>query len=97
MLQASAHPTITALLRIGGAVVGGYLLAAAGAALCAVALHDWLDWPRSEAVLFAAMVAFVFYLLLLLWAFSAPSVMRMLVIMTVGILAMRGLLQTFAS
>lgn len=97
MFVASTHPTITALLRIGGAVVGGYLLAAAAASLCAAVLHDWFDWPRSEAVLFAAMAAFVLYLLLLLWAFSARSAVRMLMSMTVGILAMHGLLQMFAS
>lgn len=68
------------MLRVVGAVVGGYALSAAMVALGAVVLTQIFDWRRSEAVLLTSMLGFICYLVLLLWAFSAPRTGRMLAV-----------------
>lgn len=54
--------------RLVLAVVGGYFLSAAAAALLALGLSRIV--PRSEAVMLMAMCVFVIYLVVLLWAFA---------------------------
>lgn len=49
-------------------VVGGYFLSAGLATLLALPLAALV--PRSEAVILMAMLAFVFYLVILLWGFA---------------------------
>lgn len=62
--------------RACAALLGGYALVALWLALLAAMLVR-LGMARSEAVVSAAMLGFVFYLLLLLWAFSVPSLARL--------------------
>ncbi len=61
--------TVSGLLRVTGAVLGGYAVSAALVALVAVVLIA-LGVARGEAVVIASLLGFVFYLLLLLWALS---------------------------
>lgn len=70
-------------LRIVGAVVGGYLLTvltviAAGAVLAR------LGMARSEAVALSSMLGFVFYLALLVWAFSVRAAARLWIVLAAG-------------
>jgi len=61
--------------RILLACVGGYCLSAT--------LATWSAWllsaalPRSEAVVLMAMVSYVIYLLILLWAFAEDCLLRL--------------------
>lgn len=59
-----------------GAVLGGYAFSAAAVALLAVGLGV-LGLARGEAVVAASLFGFVLYLLVLLWAFSVPSLVRL--------------------
>ena len=73
--------------RIVGAVAGGYLLivltvVAAGAVLARLGL------ARSEAVALSSMLGFVFYLVLLVWAFSVRSAARLWVVLAAGAVLM---------
>lgn len=68
--------TRAVLLRIIGAVLGGYAVSAAVVALLAVGLTR-LSMARSEAVVSASLLGFVLYLLVLLWAFSVRSLWRL--------------------
>ena len=58
-------------LRVTGAVAGGYAVTTAGAALAR------LGMARSDAVVTAAMLGFIVYLLLLLWGFAVRSLARL--------------------
>lgn len=69
-------PLFDLVLRLLGAVFGGYgltalMVAATGAALARIGM------VRSDAVVLAAMLGFVLYLVLLLWAFSVKSTIRL--------------------
>ena len=61
--------------RVLLALIGGYFLSAALAALFALGLSRFM--PRGEAVILMAMCAFIVYLLLLLWAFAEPRLARL--------------------
>ena len=61
--------------RLVLAVVGGYLLSAAAAALLALGLSQIMS--RSEAVMLMAMCVFIIYLVVLLWAFAEHDVLRL--------------------
>jgi len=63
-------------LRVVGAIGGGYAVTALAVAACGAALAS-AGMVRSEAVALCAMLGFVFYLVLALWAFSVRSVMRL--------------------
>lgn len=63
-------------LRVVGAIVGGYAVTALAVAACSAALAH-AGMVRSEAVALCAMLGFVFYLVLALWAFSVRSVVRL--------------------
>ncbi len=69
VLRARATVTARVLLRVTGAVLGSYIACAALVALVAVGLAA-LGLTRSEAVVTASLLGFVFYLLVVLWAFS---------------------------
>jgi uncharacterized iron-regulated membrane protein len=64
------------LLRVLGAVFGGYGLAALAVAAAAASLAG-AGMARSEAVVLAAMLGFAAYLLLLLWGFSVKGGQRL--------------------
>lgn len=66
--------TIRIVLRVVAAVGGGYAFAAAFVAFGAVLLSLTTVLPRGEATILMAMVGFVIYLLVLLWAFAERRV-----------------------
>jgi len=82
-------------LRILLVVVGGYLLAAGASGLAAAALS--LAMPRGEAVLMMAMLAFVVYLVLLLWGFVERRPARLCVVFGAGGVAAFALAETIGA
>ena len=83
--------TLRIVLRVLGAVAGGYALTAlAVAALGAVMTQ--LGMARAEAVTLAAMLGFVLYLMLLLWSFCVKSGTRLWLTLAGGAAALAGLL-----
>ncbi len=81
---------VSVLLRVIGAVLGGYVVSAALVALLAVGLSA-TGLPRSEAVVTASLLGFVLYLLVLLWAFSVRSLARLWVGLVGGAVLAQGL------
>jgi len=75
--------------RVALAVVGGYGLSSALAALAAAGLSALM--PRSEAVVLMAMFAFVIYLVVLLWAFAERLLVKLWLVLGGGALAAQGL------
>jgi len=67
--------------RVALAVVGGYVLSAEAAAWAALGLRPWLG--AAEAVVLTAMLAFVLYLVLLLWAFAERRLLRLWLVLAV--------------
>jgi len=67
--------------RVALAVVGGYVLSAEAAAWAALGLRLWLG--AAEAVVLSAMLAFVLYLVLLLWAFAERRLLRLWLVLAV--------------
>lgn len=63
-------------LRVLGAVAGGYAVTALAVAVAGAALAR-AGMARSEAVVLAAMLGFLAYLALLLWAFHVARVGRL--------------------
>lgn len=61
--------------RLALAVVGGYFLSAAGVTWGALLLSGVM--PRSEAVVLMAMLGFVLYLVVLIWAFAEQRLLRL--------------------
>ena len=76
----TAPRAVLVVLRIVMAVGGGYAVASGLSALMAIALPRATSMPRSEAVVLAAMLAFLVYLSLLIWAFAEPRLARLCVI-----------------
>ena len=68
--------------RVLLAVVGSYLLSTGLASLGALWLAKLIG--PSEATVFMAMLAFIIYLLLLLWAFAERRLMRLWILLGVG-------------
>ena len=64
-------------------MAGGYLLTAL-TVIAAGAVLARLGMARSEAVALSSMLGFVFYLALLLWAFSVRSIARLLLVLAAG-------------
>lgn len=64
------------LSRLLGSVGGGYALTAAAVPLAGLLLSQ-AGMPRSEAATLAMMLGFVFYAIVLLWAFSVRSLVRL--------------------
>jgi hypothetical protein len=79
----SIAPAARVVLRVLGAVGGGYALSAALVALLSAAL-PLTGLARSEAVVLATTGGFVIYLLLLLWAFSVRSLARLWAVLAIG-------------
>lgn len=67
---------VSTTLRVTGAVAGGYAVAALAVTTAGAALAR-LGMARSDAVVTAAMLGFIVYLLLLLWGFAVRSLTRM--------------------
>lgn len=67
---------LPAASRTLAAVLAGYVLTLAFAAALASTLQHGVHWSRSEAMVSAAMAAFVVYLMAALRAFVAPSAWR---------------------
>jgi len=68
--------------RVLLAVVGGYLLASGAAAVAARLLSEAM--PRVESVVLMAMLAFIAYLALLLWAFTERRLVRIWIVLGGG-------------
>lgn len=80
-MQPPAMPAVSTralaiVARIAMVVVGGYGLSAGLSALLAAALAAGGVLPRSEAVLLASVLAFVMYLVILLWGFAHARLWR---------------------
>jgi hypothetical protein len=67
--------------RVALAAIGGYAVSAQAAAWAALALRPLLG--RSEAVVLSAMLAFVLYLVVLLWAFAERRLLRLWLVLAV--------------
>lgn len=76
-------PAGAIVLRVTGAVAGGYVFCAALVALASTVL-PLTGMPRSEAVVLSAMLGFVLYLLMLMWAFSVRSLLRLWAVLAGG-------------
>ena len=68
--------TVRLAIRFIAAVPGGYALTAGMVAVMG-SLLSASGLPRSESVVVAAMVGFLFYLALLLWAFAERRLARL--------------------
>jgi hypothetical protein len=68
-------PAAALCIRLLLAIPGGYALVAATVAVLGAGLA-WLGLARSDAVVLSAMLGFVLYLLLLLWAFAERRLSR---------------------
>lgn len=66
------HPRLNPGVRILMAIFGAYAVAWLGAA----ALASGLPLPKSDAVTLAVILAFVLFLLLVLWVFASATLMR---------------------
>ena len=71
---------LAVFVRILAAIFGGYALSSLGAQLLALGLAQ-LGMLRGEAVVLSAMLAFVLYLVILLWAFAARSLWRIVLVL----------------
>lgn len=78
-------------LRILGAVAGGYGVTALAVA-AAGALLARLGLARAEAVVLAAMLGFLVYLVILLWGFSVARVAKLWAGLAAAAAALAGLL-----
>ncbi|WP_372827413.1 iron uptake protein [Polaromonas sp.] len=76
-------PRTRVALRVAAAVIGGYAWTASWVALLA-ALLPAAGMARSDAVVLAAMLGFVIYLLVLLWGFSMRSLARLWAVLAGG-------------
>lgn len=84
--------TARVVLRLLVAVPGGYLLSAALVSLLGGCL-SWLGiLSRAEAVVCSAMLGIVLYLLVLLWAFSVHSLIKLWAMVVGGSMLGWGLL-----
>lgn len=90
--RVAARPWVRIVLRLIAALPGAYAFSASLVALLATAL-PLLGPARSEAVVSAAMLGFVLYLLLLLWVFSVRSLMQLWAVLAGGTTLAFGLFQ----
>ena len=93
-MQADMAPgpgaAVSALLRVLAAVFGGYVVAAGVVAalstvLCAAGM------ARSEASVTSALLGFPVYLVVVLWAFSVSSLLRLWTLLAIGTAIVGGL------
>jgi hypothetical protein len=78
------HAALPVVFRVLGAVGGGYAVTAASVAALAAVLAA-CGMARPDAVVLAAMLGFLLYLALLLWAFTVKSVARLWLALAAGI------------
>ncbi|MEM7018798.1 MAG: hypothetical protein AAF512_15840 [Pseudomonadota bacterium] len=64
------------------AIIGGYLFTASLTTLLAL-FSTWL-MPRAEAAVLMGMLAFVIYLVVLIWAFAEPRLARLWLVLIGG-------------
>lgn len=81
--MAPLAPLVAIPLRVALAVPGGYGFSAGAVALAAVLLARG-GMARSEAVGLAAMLGFVLYLVVLLWAFAERRLARLAAVILGG-------------
>ena len=81
---------VSVAVRLVAAIGGGYAVAAGLAALAAVVLPATAVLPRSEAVVLSSMLAFLVYLVLLIWAFAERRLARLCIIFAAAALASWG-------
>lgn len=87
---------LAVVLRVLGALLGGYAFSAALVALAAVCLALGTGLPRSEAVLLSAMPGFLLYLTVLLWAFAERRLWRVWCVLAGGAVLAYGLVQVLS-
>jgi hypothetical protein len=80
MKRILAMQGVSVAVRLAAAIGGGYAVAAGLAALAAVVLPAAAVLPRSEAVVLSSMLAFLVYLVLLIWGFAEQRLARLCVI-----------------
>lgn len=85
-------PPYATPVRVLAAAVGGYFLTAGAVPLAAAGLAAGGAMTRSEAVVLCAMLGFVLYVLLLLWAFAERRLWRVCAVMFGGAAAAQGAL-----
>ena len=73
-------------LRVVAAIGGGYACTVALASASAQLLVLFGSIARSEAVILAAMLGFILYLVLLIWSFSETRLWRVWALLLTGIL-----------
>lgn len=73
-------------------MAGGYLLTAL-TVVAAGAVLARLGMARSEAVALSSMLGFVFYLALLVWAFSVRQVARLWIVLAAGVVLAAAVIQ----
>lgn len=86
----SLAPAIGTASRVLLAVVGAYFFTTASVMLAARGLADLGLMSRSDAVVLAAMLGFLLYLGLLLWAFAERRLSRLAVVFGGGSLLLHG-------
>ncbi|GAA7755658.1 DUF3649 domain-containing protein [Cupriavidus metallidurans] len=62
--------------RVIAAVVGGYAVAALCTGCLSLALVRWTDVARSEAVMTATLMSFLWFALAVIWVFAASTAWR---------------------
>lgn len=85
--QHLSHDRLQITTRIVLAVVAGFGFVTALAGLGAVVLPLVFGMARSEAALLCSMLAFVVYLVVLLWSFAEPRPSRIGLVLVGGALA----------
>jgi hypothetical protein len=80
------------VLRVVGAVFGGYAFSASSVALAMVILPLAFGLTRSESVILVPLVGFVLYLVVLLWAFSERRLQKVWGVLLSGTAICCGLL-----
>ena len=99
--MAHAQPRwLTISSRVAAALVGGYVFAWGFTALV-IAVNVAVGGDYHEGEMLAYLLAFLVYLCVLLWAFAAPSLARVWLVLAGGGLALTGaawaVMQTFGA
>ncbi|WP_293395716.1 hypothetical protein [Nevskia sp.] len=88
--SASLAPVLGTVSRVLLAVVGAYFFTTASVMLAARGIADLGLMSRSDAVVLAAMLGFLLYLGLLLWAFAERRLGRVAIVLGGGSLLLHG-------
>lgn len=85
MPRATRRPKPAAIIaRTAAAILGGYAIAGGSAALLAAALPLLTGTSRADSALGATMLAFVVYLVAIVWAFAERSLARLYLVQCAG-------------